>query len=288
MGLVVDHLVTTWTDLETPTEIFADLGMKPEYGGQHADGTTEMSMLCFQDGSYLELLTNVEGREPSRWAGGIDSGAGPYTWFTDAGDVTAHLQGVLSKDHYVAGPSRGGRETPDGRRIEWDQGVVGDEGVRSLLPFVIADRTPRRYRASTTESVDTAPVSGVGEVLLAVEDVDAAAQVFDDLYRFPSPDRYHESARGIELASFPGQPVTLVSPDGDGRARRGPAEDWVSDRLDAHGERPCGCLLRVRDLKTARHDFELSDPVEWPGGRVAWFDDDRVGRWLGVLEREDI
>ncbi|PSQ16330.1 hypothetical protein BRD00_11635 [Halobacteriales archaeon QS_8_69_26] len=56
-----------------------------------------------------------------------------------------------------------------------------------------------------------------------------------------------------------------------GRDPRGPGGDHRGTR-------------RRGDLSAPRDRYPLTDPEAWPTGRVAWFDDDALGRWLGVVE----
>lgn len=294
---VVDHVATTWSDLDRAERIFADLGMEPEYGGEHADSGTEMSMVCFQDGSYLEFVSGLEDADrPGRWPEGIAHDAGPYAWATEVGSVLGHLSRAMEMGHPVAGPFEAHRDPPEGHRTEFDYGWVGTRETRGLLPFPIDDRTPRRYRASPTRSVVRAPVSGVGAVLLAVESLDRT-EIFREFYHFPTADRRHDRDRGIEVASFPGRTVTLVAPADDAGAdpaeapeRRpdyGPTGEWLRARLDAHGERICGVLLRTGDPSAVQHRFPLAERERWCRGSISWVEDDRVGRWLGVVEPGD-
>jgi hypothetical protein len=201
----------------------------------------------------------------------------------------------MEMGHPVAGPFESSRRPPEGHRAEFDYGWVGDRSTRGLLPFPIDDRTPRRYRASPTRSVVRAPVSGIGAVVLAVEDLDRTA-VFREFYRFPTADVRHDRERGLRVASFPGRTVTLVAPGEDvaetpaeapERPDRGPTGEWVRERLDDHGERICAVLLRTGDPSAVQHRFPLTERERWCRGTISWVDDDRVGRWLGVVEPGD-
>lgn len=351
----MDHVAVTCSDLRATADALDRLGIAPEYGGEHGDGTTHMSLLGFGDGTYLELISSVPGSdgEPGYWPRGIADDAGPFAWAVRAGDARTHLKRVIDAGHPVEGPTAGSRERPDGTPVEWEMGVYGDEADRAMLPFAVADLTPRGYRVPTTGSVADGPLRGVGEVLVAVGNLDGAIRTFRDLYRLPTPQRRERA--GLTVASFPGAPLALVSPadergpvgtgrsvrgrrgrtprpggtpgvsagtrsldlgddrDGrrgsadppydlgstdagresgstgagpgpDGSTHRGPTGSWVADRLSTYADRPCGVLLATDDLSAATDRYPLTDPEAWPTGRVAWFEDDAVGRWLGVVE----
>jgi len=72
-------------------------------------------------------------------------------------------------------------------------------------------------------------------------------ETFRDLYRFPQPVR--DSVPGFgRVASFPGQPVALATPDTAGSAGGTGTEDggspgWLADGLEQFRECPCACLL---------------------------------------------
>ena len=69
MTLTTDHVPIARSDLDAATEEFTRVGLEPEYGGTHADGTTHMAVVGFDDGSYLELISGTDPHiEPDLWA----------------------------------------------------------------------------------------------------------------------------------------------------------------------------------------------------------------------------
>lgn len=260
-----------------------------------------MAVLGFDDRSYLELIAERDPdergsgdageREADRddhgfWPDHIRADAGPAAWCVRVPDVVAECKRVLDAGHPVRGPLYGFRERDDGTLVEWDRAEFGTDEHRLLLPFAIADRTPLSYRVSPSPSVAGGPLTGIGQVVLAVRDLDAAVRTFADLYRAPRPVR--DSVPGFgRVASFPGLPVALATPS-DGDATDSDPRDgagWLADRLDRFRECPCACLLATDDLDAAREAFPLGEPREWPDGRVAFFEAEAVGNRLGVVER---
>jgi hypothetical protein len=144
-----------------------------------------------------------------------------------------------------------------------------------LLPFLIADRTPLSYRVEPTDSVAGGPLTGLGQVVLAVEDIEAAVERFRTLYRFPRPVTATVPGFGT-VASVPGQPVAFAA-----------GSDWLADRLERFRPGPCSCLLATTDLEATREQFPLGEPVAWPDGRVAFFESEMLDRRLGVVERDE-
>jgi hypothetical protein len=49
-------------------ESFAAAGLETDYGGPHGNGGTQMALLGFNDGSYLELIAPQGMAADSNWA----------------------------------------------------------------------------------------------------------------------------------------------------------------------------------------------------------------------------
>jgi hypothetical protein len=276
MRLTVDHVPFAWSDLDEVVATFDRLGLSPQYGGVHDNGVTHMSVLGFDDGSYVELIGERERGDHGFWPGHVRADAGPAAWCIRVPDIVEECRRVLGSGRPVRGPLYGSREREDGTLVEWDRAEFGTPERRLLLPFAIEDRTPLSYRVSPSPDVAGGPLSGIGQVVLAVADLESAVGTFRGLYRFPRPVRGSVPGFG-SVASFPGQPVALATPgDGDG---------WLADRLDRFRACPCACLLSTADVETARERFPLREPTAWPDGRVAFFDSDALGHRLGVLGR---
>lgn len=275
MALTVDHVPVAWSTLDEVTAEFERLGLAPEYGGVHDNGLTHMSVLGFDDHSYVELIAEREQGDHGFWPSHVRADAGPAAWCIRVPDVVSECRRVLAAGYPVRGPLYGSRERDDGTLVEWDRAEFGTPDQRLLLPFAIEDRTPLADRVSPSPSVAGGPLIGLGQVVLAARDLDAAVGTFRDLYRFPQPVRASVPAFG-RVASFPGEPVAVATPETDG---------WLADRLDQFRPCPCAVLLATDDLATAREAYPLDEPRSWPDGRLAIFEGDLLGRRLGVLER---
>jgi hypothetical protein len=278
MTLTIDHVPIARSDLDAATEEFTRVGLEPEYGGTHADGTTHMAVVGFDDGSYLELISGTDPDiEPDLWPAFIGADAGPCAWCISVEDVAATLQRAIDAGVRVDGPQTMTRGRPDGTRAEWDIGFLGEPGGEKF-PFTIADRTPRSYRVSPTESVAGGPLTGI-EAVVAVRNLDASVEAFRRLFRLATPARAEIPEFGAAVASFPGDPLMLATPLDDDRGT------WLTERLDTYGESPCACLLGTEDIETADEEYALREPTEWLDRRVAWFDSDELDRALGVVSR---
>jgi hypothetical protein len=285
----IDHVPFAWQDLEEITAAFERLGLTPEYGGVHDNDVTHMSVLGFDDQTYVELIAERADGDHDFWPAQIRADAGPAAWCVRVPDIVAECEHVLRSGRPVQGPYHGSRERADGRLVEWDRAVFGDEASRLRLPFAIEDRTPLSYRVTPSPSVAGGPLTGIEQVVIAVTDLNAATRQFRELYRYPQPVVQSVSPFGT-VASFPGEPVALATPDED--------DDWLSERLAAFPDSPCAVLLGTESpdddtestgdtdgLAAARESFPLRESQSWPTGHVAFFDSDLLGHRLGVLDR---
>jgi predicted enzyme related to lactoylglutathione lyase len=142
-----------------------------------------------------------------------------------------------------------------------------------MLPFIIEDQTPRAWRVQPSESAKGAPVFGVENVVLGVNNLDAAIALFRKAYGWSEPLVETQKDFG-KLAYFPGEPVILAAPSGG----------WMSDRLSKFGEGPVAYLLGTRDFNAATKKYKLAGTKTWFGQRVGWFDTAKLkGVRLGVI-----
>lgn len=273
MDIRIDHVASAWTDREAGAAACDAVGLPTTYGGEHADGTTEMSIVGFPDGSYLELITNTGEAEPSRWPAFIAADAGPAAWCVEVDDLRAALSRALDAGVRVAGPDRDGRERPDGVAVEWETAILGDS-LGATLPFLIEDRTPRRYRIAPDPELVDSPLEGIAEVVVLTDEPGELTRPFDRLFGVPRPETVEVPRLDATLRRFAGAGVAFAEPRG-GR---------LGERLDEFGPAPCAVLVETTDLDAASAAFSLSAREEWGDDRVAWFDHPALREWLGVVE----
>jgi hypothetical protein len=271
----IDHVATAWSDRTDAESACESVGLPTTYGGEHADGTTEMSIIGFPDGSYLELITNTGSETPARWPGFIAADAGPCAWCVEVDDLRDHMKRLIDADVHVSGPDRDGRERPDGLYVEWETAAVGGSLGRTL-PFAIEDRTPRRYRVTPDPELEGGPLVGLSEVVVLTDAVASLVSEFDRALRVPSPVEAVADDLEARLSRFPGTPVAIADPfDGSARLR---------ERLEAFGPAPCAALVETVDMAAASEELALTDPTRWADDRVAWFDHPLFHGRIGVIE----
>ncbi len=274
--LELDHAIICGSNLDALRQMFTDAGLTPDVGGPHGNGLTQMAILGFDDGTYIELLAPAkpDSAAGSEWAKFLSQEAATCGWAVGTNVLLQEVDRLKKAGIAVKAPEKGSRKRPDGMSIEWTAADVGNSTPGATLPFVIEDQTPRAWRVQTSPSVAGAPVSGVESVVIGVSNLDAAIALFRKAYGWSDPIVETQKDFG-KLAYFPGEPVILAAPTGGG---------WLSERIAKFGESPVAYLLAGRDFAAATKKYKLSGPKVWFGQKVAWFDAGKLkGVRLGVI-----
>ena len=280
MSLKVDHVTIAGSHLASLEQAFAGVGLKPAYGGPHSNGITHMALLSFANGSYIELISTLEvGQTSPLWHAHIAGDGGPCAWAVEADDVAAEAARLAALGVPVRGPLYLNRQRPDGVLVEWDLAFLGDREPGATLPFLIKDRTPREWRVPPSTRAAEAGLRGVAMVVLGVEHMGRAVDLFRRVYGWPAPETGEDAGLGARLAHFAGTPVTLAATLTD--------SGWLAGRLAQFGESPCAFLLGAEDVDAMARHLPLAGSGAWFGRRVMWFDPARLkGIRLGLVAEE--
>ena len=278
MAFQIDRVVFAWAHLEALAGAFASVGLATDYGGIHTNGATHMATLGFGDGTYLEIISvRQPGQQAPVWQHHIATNGGICAWSVSVADV--HRIGDRLRDRGVPvdGPRSSTRRRPDGETIEAELAFVGAEGMGSLHPFLITDRTPRENRVRVSESVIGTGLAGLHCVVLAVPDVEAAAIEFQRVYGAGEPVDIEAEAFPGRTVRLHGEPVVITSPASD--------DDWVARRIGAYGPAPCACLVRSTSMAASRDRLPLTEPARFGDREVAWIDSEKlVSLRIGVTQ----
>ena len=274
VDLKIDHVTAAGSNLEKLRAGLSALGITTVYGGAHSNGATEMALVSFPDGSYLELIApqaNADaqalGRHP--WAKFMKGDAGPCAWAVREKDVAAEVKRLEAAGIPVSAPSRNGRQRPDGARLEWETAQVGTEPNGTFFPFLIHDFTPREQRAFAQGKPLTKDFGGVTRVVIAVHDLNDAVKRYRQAYELPPPIKQVDRSFGAHLALLGGTPVVLAQPL--------TADSWLAERLEQVGEAPCAFVLGAR--RPGR--YHAASETRWFGAGISWFDAGKLGWHLG-------
>ena len=160
---MLDHVVYVARDLAPAVDDHRRQGFTVTPGGEHAGGVTHNALVCFADGSYLELVAFRRPDPTHRWwRHAANGGFADFALLSD--DLAQDLSTV--KDLVVREPAEGGRTRPDGVSLRWRAAFL-----RAPLPFLIEDLTPRELRVPGGEAARHANgVTGVANLVVAARD----------------------------------------------------------------------------------------------------------------------
>ena len=272
--LYVDHVTVAGKDLKQMQARLAAVGIACEYGGPHSNHVSEMALTAFPDGSYLELIALQANADPAAtarhaWATQMQGDAGPCAWAVREKDLAAEVKRLEAAGITVRPPERGGRTRPDGKRLEWQTAQAGEEPNGTFLPFLISDITPRQDRAYPTGKPTLKDFKGVGHVVIAVRDLEAAIKRYRQAYALPAPIKQVDADFGAHLALMGGTPVVLAAPLTQ--------DTWIARRIGNFGEGPCAYILKVQ----RSGKYGVASKSRWFGIDVSWFDAGQLGWRLG-------
>lgn len=272
--LRIDHATVCANDLQGTQARLKDAGIDAVYGGAHTNHATEMALVSFPDGSYLELMGIQRDADPAAvdqeaWALQLRGNAGPCAWAVQSQDIAEDAARLKQKGISAGTPERGGRQRPDGAHLEWQTADIGSGTRGAFFPFLIHDVTPRAQRAFPQGKPVTRDFTGIRNVVIAVRNLDAAVKLYRQAFGLPEPLKQVDSGFGAQLASFGTGPVILAQPI--------TADTWLAQRIDLFGEGPCALVLN--HAKTAH--YRTTSKSGWFGVEVNWFDPRALGWRLG-------
>jgi glyoxalase-like protein len=196
---MLDHVVYVARDLAEAVEDHKRRGFTVTPGGEHAGGVTHNALVCFADGSYLELVAFRRPDPTHRWWRHAANGG-----FADFAVLSDDLAGDLSalKDLVVREAAEGGRTRPDGVSLRWRAAFL-----RAPLPFLIEDLTPRNLRVPGGDAARHANgVTGVATLKVAARDQRSVHESYERLRARGAPDIQiaHGDGDGLSDVGFAG------------------------------------------------------------------------------------
>ena len=271
----IDHVTVAGSNLAAMRDAFtAATGIATEYGGRHTNHATEMAVVSFPDGSYLELMATVPNADPAavaahEWSRFLTGNAGPCGFALRAPNLAAEAATLKSRGILTSAVQPGGRVRADGVRLAWQIVNVGPPPRGSLFPFLIADDTPRANRVYPTGKPTTERFRGIAKVVVGVKDLETAIAQYRTAFALPEPRRQTDAHFGARLAWFEHTPFVLAAATGD--------DSWLARRVREYGDAPCAIVLAS--------ETELTGAIasNWFGQAVVWMDPPRLGWHLGAI-----
>jgi hypothetical protein len=273
-GIQIDHVTVAGSSIKTLQANLAAVGIQSVYGGAHVNGATEMALVSFPDGAYLEMMAiqphaDAHAVDEHVWARFLRQDAGPCAWAIRENDIAAEVQRLKSAGIPVAAPVSSGRQRPDGVQLKWQTSDIGAELRGTFFPFLIQDLTPREQRAFPQGKPVTTDFKGISRVAIAVKDLDAAVKRYRQAYGLAEPLRQVDREFGAHLAYFGGSPVVL--------AQSLTSDSWLAARVEKFGEGPCALVLAA--ARAAK--YRAASNARWFGTQISWLNSQALGWRLG-------
>ncbi len=125
--LELDHVSVCGSNLDTLRQSFTDVGLTPDLGGPHGNGITQMAIIGFDDGTYIELIAPIKAGAAagSGWAKFMSEDAITCAWAVGTNVLLQEVDRLKKAGVPVTAPERGSRKRPDGMSIEWMTSDVG-------------------------------------------------------------------------------------------------------------------------------------------------------------------
>lgn len=188
MTFAIDHVVIAVEALRPAIARFRSEGYTVMPGGRHANGATENALICFADGSYLELLA-LTGAPPA--PGMVDfspmmlAGPGPVGFALRLSGLGTMATAMRARGIGVGDVIKGERQRPDGVLVAWKLALIDD----GFLPFLIEDVTPHGLRVPGDPAITTHANGkcGIESVVVGARDMRLTATRYMQLLGVP-PD----------------------------------------------------------------------------------------------------
>lgn len=270
----LDHVTVAGSDIKKLQASLSDVGIASVYGGAHSNQATEMALVSFPDGSYLELMglqANADPQAVARhvWSKFLKENAGPCAFALREKNLAAEIGRLKAAGIPVSAPVRSGRQRPDGVRLEWETSDIGSDLRGAFFPFLIQDLTPREQRAFPQGKPVTKEFRGITRVVIAVKNLESAIGRYRQAYGLPAPIKQVDQSFGAYLALLGGIPVVLAQPLS--------AQSPLNARLEQFGEGPCAFVLGAANPGK----LQGASKTRWFSAEISWFDPEKLGWYLG-------
>ncbi|MDD1728361.1 MAG: VOC family protein [Methanospirillum sp.] len=200
----IDHAVVVVSDLNRSIEEFKDAGYTVIPGGEFPGAQTHNALIPFVDGSYIELFAPVDPAlsmqmnqlvttgifdeamnksDPmeKRFMLHLAEGPGVRDFALASPDLNLTLEPslVAASGLNLSYPIAMTRNRPDGETVAWYVDVPLSQ-TPMALPFLIADETPRSYRApEVNASYHANGATGIRSITVAVTDPAETLPLYD-------------------------------------------------------------------------------------------------------------
>jgi hypothetical protein len=259
MAFTLDHVVIAVDHLESAMADYEALGFTVIYGGRHASGTTHNALICFKDGTYLELLAPTyeppqSGSSAMDFSFLLQYGEGLVAYALQSDNLEADAERLLAWSFDVSPVRFGGRKRADGVELAWKTALIDGR----MSPFLLEDVTPRSLRVPDDETTTTHANGAQGIAGVRIMTADLTPEVVQRYARLlDTPPKYTEEIQpipfrlGQTILSLLG--VTAGQQDMDSlKAAHSDFLDYLQNFRDRLGDNPRFDLSQMQqDLDSA-------------------------------------
>ncbi len=226
----IDHVVIVVNDLAQATSSFQELGFTVTFGGHHEHRPSSNALIPFADGSYIELVGFREVSEPivDPWWTLLEKGEGLADHALRTTKVAADIARLTSAGFHARGSIAGGRNRPDGRRVDWQIARI-ETFENARPPFIIEDITDIALRVPSGElATHENGVDRIAGVTTVVADLAAGKRLYDAIIGQSglSAQPSVADARSAVRYALGNQWIELVEPS----AEASPLRDYLEVR----------------------------------------------------------
>lgn len=216
----LDHVVVVVPSLGRAVDRFVAAGFSVTPGGRHDELPTENALVTFADGTYLELLAARDAAAREEWRAlaatpawerhlrgvsaiarrflpSLAGGDGVVDWALRSSRLRREASRLRQCGHQAAGPVDMSRERPDGERLAWSL-LLPESRV---LPFWIADRTPRERRVPARSGPHPNGATGIASVHVLAASVPMTSLALGDVFGVV-PEVADDGAAALDLGGW--------------------------------------------------------------------------------------
>jgi len=200
----IDHVVVLVQNLDSAQADWQKLGFTITPGGVHAGGQSHNALVCFADGSYIELLAFLSPPEQHHW-GRYNGFWGPIDFALATPNIADAVSQLKAQGLDYSEIYDGGRQRPDGVQLRWRGAFPLSQDIG--LPFLIEDVTPRTLRVPMGDNTLHANgANGIAQVRVGVPSLEAAQDDFTAVFGEP------DEQPGTAIYRLEGSQVYLTQP----------------------------------------------------------------------------
>lgn len=191
MAFRFDHVVIAVEDLDVAVADYAQVGFTVTPGGEHASGSTHNALICFQDGTYIELLAPTgRGAQPGTadYSDLLELGEGCVAYALATDNLTDDAHAMQSRGIRVMPQQPGSRVLKDGTQVKWKTLQAGS----SMSPFFIEDITPHSLRVPDDAAATTHAngITGISGLRILADNLDRSVARYEAMLGMTSPRAY--------------------------------------------------------------------------------------------------